>query len=83
MVQPAQAGTSYRLDCRKANQDEVLKQAVINMHARVWHGQKPDELQVEKRSDGTYYVKAIVFNRETAPQITLFDVTANFYVSRI
>lgn len=77
-------GIQNIIDCRASNADLSLKDAVIAAHKRVWHGQTPDQIVVDKRySDNSYDIRAIVLNTNNLPQVTVFHVSANLYVSRL
>lgn len=77
-------GIQNSIDCRASNADLSLKDAVIAAHKRVWHGQTPDQIIVDRRySDNSCDIRAVVLNTNDLPKVTVFHVSANHYVSRL
>lgn len=77
-------GIQNNIDCRASYREVSLKDAVIAAHKRIWHGQTPDQVIVDRRySDNSYDIRAIVLNRNDLPKVTLFHVSPDFYVSRL
>ncbi|MFN4174394.1 MAG: hypothetical protein ACK4HV_04750 [Parachlamydiaceae bacterium] len=72
------------IDCKASDRGVDLKEAVIAAHKRIWHGQMPDQIVIDKRnSDNSCVVKAIVLNLNDLAKVTVFHVDANLYVSRM